>query len=138
MPPVIPSAEATIFVEMMTGMAYFPSEEGFRMAVGDEIRSMCRSQQEALWLVTRLNRLYDRWPGIPEMRRVYCSSGRQPLDGVDCIGISPIYPEGIPVESVTRQAAIQIRNDAPLKALDEVKDPEARKALSSLMRRREP
>jgi hypothetical protein len=58
---------------------------------------MCRNAKEALWLVTRMGRLFNQWPGIIELRRVYCSK-HLPLDGVQPLGISEAYPDGIPAE----------------------------------------
>ncbi len=95
--PTISGPEATAFVEMLASIPFFPPENGARLAIGDEIRSMCAGSREALWLVTRMRRLYTRWPGPSELRRVYASK-HLPWDGVQPIGISESYPEGIPSE----------------------------------------
>lgn len=95
--PRITKETATMAVEMLAAIAFFPRESGARMLIAEEIRSMCRTSDEALWLVQRVSRLYDRWPGVREMRLVYCSKHR-PLDGYELIGGSETFPEGIPPE----------------------------------------
>lgn len=95
--PALTSQQTTIFVEMLAAIPFFPSEGGARTKIGDELRSMCAGPHEALWLVTRMSRLYSRWPGPLEMRRVYCSK-HTPWDAVMPIGISEVYPDGVPSE----------------------------------------
>lgn len=98
--PVITSAEATIFTEMLAGlMDYFPGESGARTAIGDQIRKMANDAAQADWLVGRMATLYRRWPGAREMRAVFCSK-YLPRDAVDTLG-SEIYPDGIPSEKET-------------------------------------
>lgn len=93
------SREAVIgYVEMLAAMPFFPTAEGAQLLISEEIRSMCRYEQEGLWLVKRICRLYDKWPGLRELRLVYCSKHR-PLDGVELLGSSDIFPEGIPSEN---------------------------------------
>jgi hypothetical protein len=96
--PVLTTEQAALFVEMLEDIPFFRSESGFRMLVGNEIRRMCRDQAEALWLVERMVHLsYPTWPGVAEMRRVYCSA-RIPLDGVLTTGESKFFPDGVPSE----------------------------------------
>jgi hypothetical protein len=95
MEPVIETNIAALFVEMLAAMDFFPSETGARMIIADEIRSMCRTSEEGYWLVREMVRLYRRWPGVGEMRLVYCST-HQPLDGCDAVGVSEFYPDGFP------------------------------------------
>ena len=58
---------------------------------------MCRDSDQVVWLVKRMLQLCARWPGAMEMRRVYCSKYR-PLDGVELIGPSEAFPDGVPSE----------------------------------------
>jgi hypothetical protein len=95
--PVVSAQKVTICVEMLAAIPFFPGESGARLIIGDELRLMCTSDEQALWLAQRMVRLYDRWPGAKEMRRVFCAS-HQPLDGVQEIGASEVFPEGIPSE----------------------------------------
>jgi hypothetical protein len=101
--PVISNEEAIICTEMLATIPFFPGESGARLAVADEFRSICNSSEEAFWLVTRLIRLYRRWPGVLEMRLVFCSR-YQPLDGVEAAGTSEVYPDGIPSERLVPQS----------------------------------
>jgi hypothetical protein len=94
---VLTEDEAAFFVTQLAAVPYFPAEPGARLAIGDELRSMANSAAEADWLVKRMRRLYERWPGPNEMRRVYVSR-HAPRDGVMPVGISEAYPDGIPSE----------------------------------------
>ena len=91
-PPVLSEEACVIFTGMMSGgMQFFPSDSAGRAAIGNEIRSMCANNGEADWLVTRMNRLFTKWPGIQELRRVFCAS-KSPLDAIAAIGESEVYP----------------------------------------------
>lgn len=103
--PNLTKGQSAVFVEMLASIPFFPSETGARLAIGDEIRAMCKGPHEAEWLVTRMRRLYRRWPGPLEMRHVYAAKF-QPWDGVQPIGISEHYPDGIPSENETAPPAI--------------------------------
>jgi hypothetical protein len=94
--------EAKALVEMLSAIPdYYPTEAGARMIIGDELRSICESMNDGLWLVKRMARLYRKWPGVGELRLVYCASGRRPLDAIAPLGISELYPEGFPAEPGT-------------------------------------
>jgi hypothetical protein len=97
--PMIGTKQATIFTEMMAGIKFFPPEAAARGAIANEIAAICWDENQALWLVTRMIRLYQRWPSVSELRRVYCSRYPQPLDGVMAVGASEDYPDGIPSEN---------------------------------------
>jgi hypothetical protein len=100
-PPVLNEHEAAAFVEMLAGAMKFTPGDGLsRALIGEELRSMVHDASEAMWLTKRMSRLYTDWPGVKEMRRVYCKSGRIPLDGVLDDSPSEIYTadEGIPPE----------------------------------------
>lgn len=101
--PVLLADQAVVFVEMLAAIPYFSGEAGARLAICDELRSLCRGVKEAEWLVTRMRRLYSRWPGPQEMRRVYASKFL-PWDGVMPVGVSEVYPDGIPSERETSGA----------------------------------
>lgn len=111
--PVLSAENVTMYIEMLAAMPFFPSEAGARIGIGDELRSMCHSDAQAVWLVTRMRRLYDRWPGEREMRRVMCGAA-VPLDGILAEGISEHYPEGIPSERKPEPLALPA---APAKRL---------------------
>ena len=84
-PPVISTETSQIVcVEIMSALEFFPAAAGARAVIADEIASMCESSERAVWLAKRVIRLYSKWPGIPELRRVYCSTNH-PLDAVQSI-----------------------------------------------------
>ena len=94
-PPKLSPQAATVIVEMLSSIPFFPKEGGARILIGDEIRGMCHDDEQGIWLAQRMARLYERWPGVKELRAVYCSKHR-PLDGYELIGGTEIYPDGIP------------------------------------------
>jgi hypothetical protein len=95
--PVVPLPTALLLAESLAVMEFFPADAMARSAIAEEICSICRSESEARWLCQRMRRLYRKWPGVIEMRLVYCSQGI-PLDGAVVNSISPHYPDGIPSE----------------------------------------
>jgi hypothetical protein len=95
--PLISPEVAGQAMEGLTVMQFFPSAAIARTMVANEIMALCAGPSQALWLVSRMLRLYEKWPGIPEMRRVFGSRFR-PADGIEPIGISETYPDGIPAE----------------------------------------
>lgn len=97
-PPVLTDKQTTAFVEMLGSIPYFPGERGARIAIGEEVRAMCAGPKEALWLVTRMRRLFQQWPGPIAMRHVYYAK-YMPLDGERPIGMLEAYPDGIPAEA---------------------------------------
>jgi hypothetical protein len=111
--PVISPELATIAVESMSCLEYYPAESAARAAISAELSSMCKSEDEVKWLVRRMIRLYTKWPGIMELRRVYCST-HPPLDAIEPTGASEFYPDGIPSESyrdLSPQRLIGLRNE---------------------------
>ena len=95
--PVISPEYAIVCTEIMATMAFFPSEAGARAAIADEIAAMCSSEEDARWLARRITRLHRKWPGLQELRLVFCDKYR-PLDGLPAFGSSELYPEGFPSE----------------------------------------
>lgn len=94
--PLISLETAAAGVSILSALRYFPSEDGARIAIGNELRSMCNSGDEMLWACARMVRLFTDWPGVPSLRAVYCSKFF-PLDR-DTRGVCPDYPDGVPPE----------------------------------------
>jgi hypothetical protein len=107
-PPVISTESAEMFTEMLAVLEYFPSDGGARMLIASQIRGMCRDMAEAKWLITRTVTLYRKWPGLIELRQVYCSKYTHPLDGQSAIGVSEVYPDGIPSERIETAPSLQL------------------------------
>ena len=97
---------ATAAVAKMALMAFFPGDADVRAALVSVFMEMIDTDEQLDWLVNRALRLYARWPGVAEIRALYCSRWK-PKDGMETY--SSIYPEGIPSE---RNGARQER-DAP-------------------------
>lgn len=95
--PAITSQYAMVCAEMMSQMDFFPPIGPGRGAVADEIAAIAADDGQAIWLATRMNRLFVKWPGVLEMRRVFCAT-YQPIDGLPGIGESQAYPDGFPSE----------------------------------------
>lgn len=91
--------EATMAVEAMTVLDYFPSKVPAQALIAHELRCMCPTYSQAMWLVRRLSQLYAKWPGLREMRAAFCAKFR-PADGIECG--SEAYPDGIPSETESR------------------------------------
>ena len=104
-PPVLSTESIAVCVEMMGEVPFFPTEHGRRLLVGAEIGNMCETEDQAFWLAMRMVRLYRRWPGVPEMRLVFTST-HMALDGIEAVGESEVYPDGIPSE---RMAAPELK-----------------------------
>lgn len=111
-PSVLASETVTVCVEMMGEVPFFPTEQGRRLLIGAEIANMCETEEQAFWLAMRMVRLYRRWPGVPEMRLVFTSS-HTPLDGVEAIGESEVYPDGIPSERKLETKAARLSPGKP-------------------------
>jgi hypothetical protein len=106
--PVITTEQAMIYAEMMASIPFFPTEAGARAVIANEIASMCESLDRAEWLAVRMIRLYRKWPGVIELRIVFCSK-YQPLDALPEIGASEAYPDGVPSERPPEKAPALLR-----------------------------
>lgn len=83
-------------------MKFFPSGADERIGIADEIASFASNLDQVKWLVSRVPKLYREWPGLREVRAVFCSKFR-PKDGFEVD--SDVYLDGVPSE---RAAAGQL------------------------------
>jgi len=97
---ITPNAAAGA-VSKLSLMAFFPGDPDARGALIWALQQLVDTEDHLDWLVERSLKLYSRWPGIAEIRAVYCSSFR-PADGVE--GYSEIYESGFPHESTAPAA----------------------------------
>lgn len=86
---------ATRAVNRLALMAFFPADPDVRAALVDIVLEMVETQEQCDWLVSRALKLYAKWPGVAELRALYCSKWK-PRDGVETY--SSIYLDGIPSE----------------------------------------
>ena len=111
-PPVISSKEATVHAEALAGIYGYSLGQAVPL-IGNEIRSMCESSAQAADFVKRFARLYKKWPGgIDEIRWAFCQMGFRPLDAIEPVGDSEVYPEGLPEAAGGRPA---LGLEAPLR-----------------------
>jgi hypothetical protein len=92
--PQISKESATLGVSMLATMKFFPSEEGARMLIGDELRSMCADDSQVLWICRRMARMFTEWPGLPPMRALFWSKF-VPIDRVAARDEASIFPDGV-------------------------------------------
>jgi len=76
-------------------LQYFPPDPAARYGIADEIVSMAADIGQVEWLVSRAPKLYRDWPGMLEIRAVFCSKF-SPADHFDAY--SDVYLDGIPSE----------------------------------------
>jgi hypothetical protein len=92
--PLTPETAAAAVAKMAL-MAFFPGDPDIRAALVSVFVDMVDTEEQLDWLVNRALRLYARWPGVAEIRALYCSRWK-PKDGIEAY--SSIYPDGIPSE----------------------------------------
>ena len=102
-------------------MSFFPSgDPEVRAALVSILLEMVETKEQLDWLVNRALQLHGKWPGVAELRALYCSRWK-PRDGIETYSL--IYPDGIPSE----------RRDAPpAPVTGETRDPELRSAIHLL------
>jgi hypothetical protein len=81
-------------------MKFFPSGADERIGIAEEIASFASNLDQVKWLVSRLPKLYKEWPGLREVRAVFCSKFK-PRDGFDVD--SDVYLDGVPSDSGSMQ-----------------------------------
>lgn len=84
-------------------MKYFPSDEDACLALCSDLAEMATSEDQIEWTIRRVRNLYPEWPGIRELRAVFCSRFK-PKDGITAY--STVYLDGLPPS--TEGAALMI------------------------------
>jgi len=105
-------------------MAFFPSDPEVRAALVTVLMNLIETEEQLDWLVTRALRLYAKWPGVAELRALYCSRFK-PRDGIE--SYSTVYLDGIPPENTPPRREPAGATTA---------DPELRKNVAELAHRR--
>lgn len=93
-------------------LKFFPSEVEARIGIAEQIAELAHSEEQVRWLVLRVPKLYQEWPGMREVRAVFCSKF-SPRDGVEVY--SDVFLDGIPSETIA--TAAQIAPAAPLRQI---------------------
>jgi hypothetical protein len=74
-------------------MPFFPTDPLAKVALIDELAKIAANDEQLEWLMQRVQALFKVWPGLNEIKAVYCSRYK-PLDGINVY--SGVYPDGIP------------------------------------------
>src|SRR5215831_19020667 len=77
-------------------MAFFPGDPDTRGALIHVLMELVETEDQLAWLIERALKLYSRWPGVGEIRALYCSRFK-PKDGAEAY--SEMYQSGFPHES---------------------------------------
>lgn len=88
-------------IDRLSLMPMFPRDEGAHKALARALSEMCANDEQLIWLIGRVVRLYSNWPGENELRAVL-SSKFKPIDGVRTYSV--VYRDGIPSESLERRS----------------------------------
>lgn len=79
----------------MSAIPFFPEGDDALLAIAEDMADLCHNEEQAQWLAKRMRQLYTKWPGVPEMRAVFCAKFK-PRDGIEAF--STVYLDGIPSE----------------------------------------
>jgi len=63
-------------------LKFFPSDEGARIGIAEEIADMVENEDQLRWLVKKLPKVFTDWPGMLEVREAFCTKFK-PLDGIE-------------------------------------------------------
>ena len=63
-------------------MRFFPSDPDARIGIAEQLAEMADDENQIAWLMKRLSQLYSDWPGMLEVRAVFCTRYK-PRDGVE-------------------------------------------------------
>lgn len=113
--PVIAQEYADVCAAAMGAIAYYPSDPAVRGVIAREVRYLCHTPADTVWLADRMILLYRKWPGITELRLVYAAR-KVPHDGIMPMGISEAHPGGIPAETPQKPAVLALPPGRPVTA----------------------
>jgi len=83
-------------------MKFFPGDEDACLALADDLAAMATTEEQIEWTVRRVRNLYSEWPGIHEVRAVFCSRFK-PRDGINAY--SAQFIDGVPPERAVPEPA---------------------------------
>jgi hypothetical protein len=79
-------------------MKFFPASDVVaRATVMAELMEMCANDEQVEWIGKRMSALYTEWPGLRELRAVFCSKFK-PRDGIEVNSTDARFIDGIPSE----------------------------------------
>jgi hypothetical protein len=103
---------ATAAVHRFALMPFFPGDPDIRAALVAVLLEMVETAEQLDWLVKRAVPLYGTWPGVGELRALFCSRWK-PKDGIEAY--SMVYPRGVPSER-KQQPVFDAPRDRPVTA----------------------
>lgn len=74
-------------------MKFFPADEDACLVLATDLQEMADTEEQIEWAIKRVRNLYKEWPGVHELRAVFCSRFR-PKDGINAY--STVYLDGLP------------------------------------------
>ncbi len=79
-------------------LKFFPASDIVaRAVVMTELMEICETDEQVDWLGKRMSALYTEWPGLRELRAVFCSKFK-PADGIEVDSTDPRFVDGVPSE----------------------------------------
>lgn len=63
-------------------LKFFPSDVEARVGIAEQISAMAGDEDQVRWLVSRISQLFTDWPGMLEVRAVFCTRYKA-KDGVE-------------------------------------------------------
>lgn len=94
-----------------SSMPFFPTDELGRKRIVMEVMAMAGDVHKARWIVDQCVPLFNSWPGLAEIRAIFCHR-YPPADGV--MAYSQIYPNEIPESMTVGYKVRQINEYIPL------------------------
>jgi hypothetical protein len=119
-------------------LKFFPSDAQARIGIAEQLAAMATNEDQLRWLVARVAQLFPEWPGMLEVRAVFCTRYRS-ADGVEAaLGTSsPAYMALCPEEaSDLKQLAGQRQITGNVSPLTD--DPEMQELIRKCAKPREP
>ncbi len=94
-------------------LKFFPSDAQARIGIAEQLAGMCSTEDQLRWLVRVVPTIYNEWPGVRELRGVFCMKFK-PRDGIEAVSES--YPDGLSSEQLNpgqKQVAAAQRRALP-------------------------
>lgn len=73
-------------------LRFFPADPEARLGIAKQIAKFARDESQVRWLVDVLPNQFTDWPGVHEVRAVFCMKFR-PKDGIEADSKS--FPDGL-------------------------------------------
>ena len=78
-------------------LKFFPSDDQARIGIAAALAAFVTTEEQLRWIVQVVPTKYSEWPGVKELRAVFCMKFR-PADGIEVF--SDIHPQGFTLEEL--------------------------------------